>query len=136
VRIVEPLVVAGLALAALGAGAAQPLAAQSTGVFTAAQAAQGATIYAAQCSMCHGDKLEGGVGPQLAGSDFIAKWTGQTADDVHDVVANQMPQSNPGSLTPAQALAVTAYILQQNKYPAGSTPLDAASLKGVKIAKQ
>ncbi len=132
---VRPLVVVAIAVAAASAGSVHPLAAQTTGAYTAAQAAQGATIFAAQCAACHGAKLEGGAGPQLAGDDFIAKWSGQTADDVHDVVATQMPQTNPGSLSPAEALAVVAYILQQNHYPAGPTALDAATLKTVKIAK-
>ena len=103
--------------------------------FTEAQATHGATIFAAQCATCHGAKLEGGAGPQLAGDDFITKWSGQTADDVHYIVSTQMPLTNPGSLSPAEALAVVAYILQQNHYPAGPTALDAASLKTVKIAK-
>jgi alcohol dehydrogenase (cytochrome c) len=123
-------------LAATAAFHTGPLDAQSTGAYTAAQAAQGATIFAAQCSSCHGAKLEGGAGPALAGDDFMTKWNGETADDVHDVVANQMPLTAPGSLKPDEALAVVAYILQQNHYPAGSTPLSAATLKSVTIQKQ
>ncbi len=132
---VRPLVIVAIVVAAV-AGRTGPLAAQSPGAYTAEQAAQGATIYAAQCSSCHGAKLAGDVGPALAGDAFLARWNGETADDVHDVVANQMPQTAPGSLKPAEALAVVAYILQQNRYPAGSTPLDAATLKTVKIQKQ
>jgi len=135
VTFVRPLVAVGIAVAAALAGSVLPLAAQTTGVYTAAQATQGAMIFAAQCATCHGAKLEGGAGPQLAGDDFIAKWSGQTADDVHYVVSTQMPMTNPGSLSPAEALAVLAYILQQNHYPAGPTALDAATLKTVKIAK-
>jgi len=136
VILVRPLVVATTLLAAASALHTGPLDAQSSGAYTAAQAAHGATIVAAQCSSCHGANLEGGVGPQLAGDDFIAKWSGQTAADVHDVVANQMPLSAPGSLTPDDDLAVVAYILQQNHYPAGSAPLSAATLKTVTIQKQ
>ncbi len=134
--LVRPLVVATTLLAAASALHTGPLDAQSSGAYTAAQAAHGATIFAAQCASCHGANLEGGVGPQLAGDDFIAKWNGETAADVHDVVANQMPLSNPGSLKPDEALDVVAYILQQNRYAAGSTPLTAATLKSVTIAKQ
>ena len=47
-----------------------------------------------------------------------------------------MPQTNPGGLTATQYLAVLAYILQQNKYPAGPAPLTAAKLASVKLAPQ
>ena len=134
--LVRPLVVALTVVAGATAFLPHGAGAQSTGVYTQAQAGQGAKLYAAQCAQCHGAKLEGGAGPQLAGSDFIAKWSGQTADDVHYIVSTQMPQTAPGSLKPAESLALIAYILQQNKYAAGDTPLDAARLKAVKIVKQ
>jgi hypothetical protein len=58
-----------------------------------------------------------------------------TADALLDVIANTMPQSDPGSLKPEEYAAVTAYILQQNGYPAGSTALakGAAGLKDAKV---
>jgi mono/diheme cytochrome c family protein len=133
-RVLAPVAVA---LIAAAASTAHPLSAQTTGgVYTAAQATAGAAIYTAQCSMCHGDKLEGVSGPPLAGSDFLAKWSGQTADDLRDIIATQMPLTAPGSLKPAEVMSVLAYILQQNKYPAGSTALTPAASKTVKIAKQ
>ena len=112
------------------------LSAQSSGVYTADQAKAGGSIVAAQCSVCHGDKLQGISGPQLVGPDFIGKWTGQTADDLRDIIATQMPLTNPGSLKPDQVLDVLAYILQQNKYPAGDEPLADGKAKTVKIVKQ
>jgi hypothetical protein len=46
-----------------------------------------------------------------------------------------MPQSDPGSLKTDDYNAVTAYILQQNGYPAGSAALakGAAGLKDAKV---
>lgn len=133
IRVLAPL---ALTLVASAAFTTQSLNAQSTGVYTAAQAAAGAKIFAAQCSMCHGVKLEGISGPPLAGADFMSKWTGQTADDLRDVIATQMPLTSPGSLKPPEVLQVLAYILQQNKYRSGDTELTAAKTKSVKIAKQ
>ncbi|HEV8021333.1 MAG TPA: cytochrome c [Candidatus Lustribacter sp.] len=112
------------------------LSAQGGGVYTADQATAGKAIFDAQCSLCHGSNLEGSSGPQLAGPDFIGKWSGQTADDLRDFIATQMPLTAPGSLKPPQVLAVLSYILQKNKYPAGDSELTAASAKKVKIAKQ
>jgi mono/diheme cytochrome c family protein len=127
-----------LALVLVAAAAfAQASSAQSTpGVYTEAQAKAGAVIYTAQCSMCHGVKLEGVSGPQLAGSAFIAKWNGQTADDLRDIIATQMPLTAPGSLKPAEVLAVLSYILQQNKYPSGAAALTAPAAKKTKLVKQ
>jgi mono/diheme cytochrome c family protein len=133
-RVLVPVALAVLVSASLRA---LPSAAQTTsGPYTADQAKAGAAIYTAQCSMCHGEKLEGISGPALAGNDFISKWNGQTADDLRDVIATQMPLTSPGSLKPAEVMSVLAYILQQNKYPAGTTPLTPAISKTVKIAKQ
>ena len=44
-------------------------------------------------------------------------------------------EPDPGSLKPEDYAAVTAYVLQQNGYPAGTTPLakGAAGLKDAKI---
>jgi mono/diheme cytochrome c family protein len=38
------------------------------GWYSTAQAAQGAKLFAAKCSVCHGAKLQGGAGPQLVGN--------------------------------------------------------------------
>ena len=132
---VRPLVVVASLVAAVAAAGSHPGAAQPVGVYSASQAATGAKIFATQCSMCHGAKLEGGAGPQLAGDDFLAKWSGQTANDIHDIVSTQMPLTNPGSLKPSESLALVAYILEQNHYPAGDAALDASRLKSVKIVK-
>jgi mono/diheme cytochrome c family protein len=135
-KLSRALPVIALALVASAAFTTHSLSAQSGGVYTAAQAKAGAAIFAAQCSVCHGQKLEGVSGPQLAGTDFIGKWTGQTADDLRDVIATEMPLTNPGSLKPNEVLQLLAYMLQQNKYPAGASELTAPKAKTVKIVKQ
>lgn len=133
---IRALLALSLALVAAAALAVPPAGAQTTGVYSAAQAKAGAELYAAQCSSCHGAKLEGVAGPALAGDAFLARWSGKTAADLHDFVAALMPQNNPGSLKPDEYLALAAFLLQQNKYPAGTAALTAAKLKTVKLAKQ
>ncbi len=110
--------------------------AQGTGVYTAAQAAAGAKLYVPECAMCHGQSLEGLSGPALEGKAFLDKWNGQSADDLHYIMSTQMPQSAPGSLKPDEYIDLVAFVLQQNKFPAGSEPLTAAKLKRVKITTQ
>jgi mono/diheme cytochrome c family protein len=113
-----------------------PAQAQAAGVFTAAQADQGAKLYGANCAACHSANLSGGAGPALAGAPFMKKWTGKTADDIHGYMSSLMPMTAPGSLKPAEYLAITAFILQKNGYPAGTAALDAAKLKSVAIKAQ
>jgi mono/diheme cytochrome c family protein len=125
----------GLTVAALALFTTSPLSAQNGGAYTAAQANDGAAIFAAKCSVCHGVNLEGKIGPALAGSTFLSTYDGQTADDLRDFIATAMPLTAPGSLKPPEVLAVLSYILKQNKFPAGDAPLTEASSKTVKIAK-
>jgi len=106
-------------------------------LYTADQATAGAGVYNQACAACHGSQLEGVAAPALKGSAFGEMATAQslTADALLDVIANTMPQSDPGSMKPEEYAAVTAYILQQNGYPAGGTALakGAAGLKDAKI---
>ncbi|MBA2589001.1 MAG: cytochrome c [Alphaproteobacteria bacterium] len=96
-------------------------------LYTAAQAEHGASVYQQSCAACHGNLLEGVAAPALKGLGFneMAKAQSLTVDGLLMVVANTMPQSDPGSLKPDQVNAVVAYILQQNSYPAGATALTA-----------
>jgi len=126
-----PIIIALLAPLAANAQSAKPA------LYTDAQAQAGAGVYSQACGACHGQQLEGVAAPALKGSAFgeMATAQGLTADALLDVIANTMPQSDPGSLKPDDYNAVTAYILQQNGYPAGTTALatGAAGLKDAKI---
>lgn len=106
-------------------------------LYTSEQAQAGAGVYAQSCASCHGAQMEGVSGPPLKGQAFgdLANAQSLTADALFDVISATMPDSDPGSLKPQDYNAVTAYILQQNNYPAGATPFtrDAASVKGTKI---
>src|SRR3954463_7454707 len=64
-------------LGVLSGWSAPPMHAQQApvaGVYTAAQAKSGEATYKAKCSACHGDMLEGIVGPPLAGQEFLGVW--------------------------------------------------------------
>ena len=128
-----------LAAAVSAAALAQGAYAQAAkpALYTDAQANAGAALYAQACGACHGSQLEGVAAPALKGPAFgdMANAQSLTADALLDVITNTMPQSDPGSLKPEEYSAVTAYILQQNGYPAGPAPLakDAPGLKDAKI---
>lgn len=103
--------------------------------YTTAQATQGATVYKSQCAMCHGTTLNNGGAPKLAGPEFLKKWSGNTADDLHYIMSTTMPQTKPGGLKPEQYINVLAYILQKNGYKAGTTALKVANLKQYSLKK-
>lgn len=99
--------------------------------YTSAQAERGAAIYAANCQECHGANLDDGeFAAPLKGPAFHQHWGAGGLDGPYNVMATQMPPTNPGSL-PAQSYAdVLAYVLSRNDVPAGSTelPPDSATL--------
>src|SRR5919197_232503 len=99
----------------------------AAGSYSAAQATRGKQLYSDQCVACHGEMLEGVVGPPLTGDDFLTDFGGHPVADVIQKIQGTMPQQAPGTLTRAQATDLTAYILQANKYPAGPDLSDATA---------
>ncbi len=100
-------------------------AACASGDFTTAQAAQGKTLYDANCASCHMTNLSGGSGPALSGAKFKSylDFTKITGAQLLSFVTAQMPYQSPGSLKPAQYQSIFAYILQYDQYKAGDTAL-------------
>lgn len=119
---------AGIAIAAPGRSAST-----AQGVYTEAQAAEGAQIYASTCAMCHGRMLEGTYEiPALTGR-FFGKWGRASVGSLFDYVNTAMPQMAPGSLSPEDNAKIVAFLLKANGMPAGARPLPASAeaLKGV-----
>ena len=100
--------------------------------FNASQAAAGRLVYARACGICHGADLQGGAAVALSGGAFARTWGDgrHQAMDFFDAIAKQMPKNAPGSLSAADNLALTAYILERNGYAAGAEALTAAALAG------
>jgi len=105
------------------------------GVYSEGQAAQGRAFYTAACSDCHGEQLEGDPGdgfPALASDGFMVEWDGQTmADLVRHIHTG--PSDNPGDMDPLTAVALAAFILNQNGVPSGKTPLSTDAREEAKI---
>lgn len=95
------------------------------GVYAAAQAKRGETIYQKQCLGCHGATLAGGDGPPLAGQSFLDVWDRLPLSDLFDKIQNTMPNDAPQTLTRPQVADLVAFMLQANKFPAGRAELDA-----------
>ena len=113
-------IAAGLTLL-LGASRA---AAATEGWFTQAQATQGHQYFNNQCAQCHRPDLTGAAGPALVGPTFLAKWGNKPLSDLYQFEHKNMPATNPGSVPRDQLIAITAYILQKNGFPAGNMPMD------------
>jgi mono/diheme cytochrome c family protein len=97
------------------------------GVYTEAQAARGATVYADGCARCHGDALEGHDpdGAPLAGREFMTARNGSPLSGLFSKIQLRMPDDDPGSLTGQETADVVAHILRVNKVPAGKSELPA-----------
>ncbi len=72
-------------------------------------AEQGKEIYAAECAVCHGEKLEGGIGPALKGPKF--KY-GSTLKDHARVITKGTKEGMPGfeQLGAGKIRSVAAFI--------------------------
>ena len=94
-----------------------------SGVYSDEQANAGEKIYYARCSSCHGDEL-GGIerAPALAGAQFLESWRGRTLRRLLDRI-DEMPPSEPKSLSSADAVAVLSFLLRSSEMPSGGTPL-------------
>jgi PQQ-dependent dehydrogenase (methanol/ethanol family) len=113
-----------------------PAADAATGGYTAAQAAQGGSVYGANCSSCHAQNLAGNSGPALTGAAFQKSLSAnyKTASALYTFISKQMPLSAPGSLSSQNYLAVTAYIIQKNGFSPGSKSLSLKTAPGVMLA--
>ena len=82
------------------------------GVYSAEQAARGREVYRDQCATCHGDALEGSVGPPLAGDGFLSVWSARPVVDLVDKIHNNMPLQAPAPLSRQESLDLVAYVLE------------------------
>ena len=103
--------------------------------------AQGAPIFLAKCSACHGDKGTGGIaaavtaGPpraSLDGGKTIANFW-PYATTVFDFIRRAMPYNAPHSLKDDEVYALTAYLLSLNKLIGETETMNAQTLPKVKM---
>ncbi len=116
-------------------------------------ARDGAAIYRAQCSACHGAEGQGldplypaliGRPSEVENFDFASYpkaprtignyWAHATT--LYDYIRRAMPLYTPGSLSADETYAVTAYLLAANKIIPDTASLDAAALRAVVMPAQ
>jgi S-disulfanyl-L-cysteine oxidoreductase SoxD len=107
-----------------------------SGVYTESQAYRGEKIADTTCIGCHGPGLDGGdSGPKLVGEVFLANWSTQPLSELFDWIREAMPPEATGTLSKEDTAAVVAYILKQNKIPAGKQvlPIESEELRGIQF---
>ena len=95
-------------------------------VYSDVQADRGEQAYGRTCSHCHGLSLEGDGAreiPTLVTDQFIRRWRGKTVRTLFDSMMRSMPADDVGSLTPAGAADMIAYLLRANGARSGDAPL-------------
>jgi mono/diheme cytochrome c family protein len=108
---------------ALAGGAAM------TAATSASAQGDGAALFAMDCARCHGDNLEGGEGPPLAGAGNAIATYG-TAGSLLQYVMENMPNDQPSQFSPEDYSAIVKFILSQHgvEVPDGWTPADGAGI--------
>ena len=104
---------------------------------------EGRNIYTASCASCHGDRGQGaGDYPQLVGGVGSLKssrpiltvgsyWPYATT--IWDYTRRAMPYQRPGTLTPNETYALTAYLLHMNGILDEKAELNEKTLPKVKM---
>jgi mono/diheme cytochrome c family protein len=98
-----------------------------SGVFTAAQAAEGGELYAGLCRACHTPSAHAGT--------FKETWNGQALSEPFGYLLENMPKDSPGTLSPEEVAMLLAYFLQLLGMPAGQQelPADASAVTHIVI---
>jgi S-disulfanyl-L-cysteine oxidoreductase SoxD len=124
-----PVIALVVSLGCYGALRAQDTRSVWDGVYTEQQAKRGAAIFDRECAGCHGPEGGGGgMAPALVGSAFSANYDGQMVGDLFDRNRTTMPVGREGQLSGQQNADITAFMLQVNKFPAGSAELSSQSI--------
>lgn len=118
-------------VSAQGEEEADTLASVLDGVFTEEQATKGETVFVETCADCHYTE-------DFTDDLFLRAWVGLPIRSLFRRMRQTMPEDAPGMLTAEEYAQVTAYILQLNEYPTGSTPLpgDPEALRGILFEKK
>ncbi|MCU0623449.1 MAG: HupE/UreJ family protein [Gemmatimonadaceae bacterium] len=107
---------------------AQPSRTTQDGIYTTPQAQRGKDVFAGTCQSCHDVNAH-------AGPAFRTNWTGRTLDALFEFLKASMPKSDPGTLSDEEYVDVIAFLLKQNRMPAGLEPLvpDPAALARIRF---
>ena len=111
------LIACGVLLATtIGVARQEPTKSVKSGVYTAAQAGRGETVFRGQCASCHAPN-------RFTDDLFYLSFAGKPLSEMFDVISETMPEDNPGGLKPQEYIDVISYLLKLNKFPEGQDEL-------------
>ena len=105
-----------LARAQDAASASSDVISTADGVYTAEQADRGKDVFASACQSCHTPTVH-------AGPPFRNRWFGRSLGELFTYLRENMPQSDPGTMSDEEYVLVTAYLLRINGMKPGDAPL-------------
>ena len=129
------LIAAGATLAitlgTVSASGQAPQKSANSGVYTAAQAARGKTVFGEKCTACHEPS-------RFSGATFAECFAGKPLKELWDIASGTMPEDNPGSLKPQEYGDILAYFLALNEFKTGDAELqgDASAMAAIKVEKK
>ncbi len=96
------------------------------GIYTKAQADGAKARYDKICAECHAFTVAAKKKPEdlpLGDEPFFKTWAGKTIEELVSVIVLTMPNDGSAVVNEDEALNLMAYVLQQNGFPAGTSPL-------------
>jgi mono/diheme cytochrome c family protein len=100
------------------------------GVYTAAQAERGQTLFRAKCASCHAPN-------RFTDEFFYTSFAGKPLWEMFDVISDSMPEDSPGTMKKEEYADVIAYLLKLNNFPTGAAelPIDKDALSAILMEK-
>ena len=136
ILIAASVVIWSMALA-LSATVAPDSPAQKTtndGVYTKAQADGAKAQFEKVCAECHAFTVAAKKKEKdlpLGDEPFTKNWDGKPLGELVSLIVLTMPNDGSAVVSETEAVDLVAYVLQQNGFPAGSTPLTKESAADV-----
>ena len=124
------IVSGALSLALSSSLSAQDKKSVKAGVYTAAQADRGITLFRSKCASCHAPN-------RFTDDLFYTSFAGKPLWEMFDVISDTMPEDDPGGMKKEEYADVIAYLLKLNNFPAGATelPVDKDALSAIVMEK-
>jgi mono/diheme cytochrome c family protein len=115
----------------IAVAAQAPTKTTNDGVYTAAQALRGKTVFESKCTGCHEPS-------RFMGDTFYEAWNGKPMKELWDIASGTMPEDNPGSLKQQEYGDILAYFLSLNEFTPGDAELpgNAAAMAAIKVEKK
>jgi mono/diheme cytochrome c family protein len=123
--------IAGYSIGITAATSQAPTKTTNDGVYTAAQAERGKTVFESKCTGCHEPS-------RFTGETFYEAFDGKAMKEIWDIASGTMPEDNPGSLKPQEYGDILAYFLALNEFKTGEAELqgNASAMAAIKVEKK